>query len=62
MNDITIHFNELRKAISQLEAYNCKCVTLTLLEPEEDSCGDLIPATLVLSCGDVEEYIESISN
>ena len=51
----------MHDVVNQLERYRGENITLTLLEPEEDIEGDIIPATLVLSFDEVEEYIESIN-
>ena len=60
MNSLTIRVEELDNAVGLFKRYKCENVTLTILEPEEDMCGDIVPATLVLSEGETEEYIESI--
>ena len=60
MNNIILKFKDLHDVVNQLDRYRSENITLTLLEPEEDVEGDMIPATLILSFDEVEEYIESI--
>ena len=67
MSSITVPFDKLCEFTCKVKHSGRDCVALTLLDPEEDSDGDTIPATLVVNafCSDipeffVEEYIESV--
>ena len=59
VNSITIPFDKLCEFTCKVKRSGLNCVSLTLLEPEEDSDGNTIPATLVVNafCSDITELL-----
>ena len=67
MDSITVPFNKLYEFIVRYKNSEVNYITLSLLKPEKDTDGNIIPSTLMIKAFDsdviewfVEEYIECV--